>query len=100
MLWEAVSQSEREQLYNLLLGYADIFASSDADLGRTGKLKHSIDVGDNNPIRQPVRRVPPYRREELQEHLQDMLSRDVIQPSTSPWASPVVLVQKKDGTMH
>ena len=27
-----------------------------------------------------------------------MLSRGVIRPSTSPWASPVVLVQKKDGS--
>ncbi len=106
MLWEAVErtaedvdQKQKEQLYNLLLGYADIFASSDADLGRTGKLKHSIDVGDNNPIRQPARRVPPYRREEVHKQLQDMLSRDVIQPSTSPWASPVVRVQKKDGSI-
>ena len=35
----------------------------------------------------------------MQKLLQDMGKRDVIQPSMSPWASPVVLVQKKDGSL-
>ncbi len=107
VLWEAVEctaadvgLSEREELYGLLLRYADIFASGSGDLGRTGMLKHSIDVGDSRPIRQAARRVPPYRREEVHRQLQDMLQRDVIKPSTSSWASPVVLVQKKDGSIR
>ena len=32
--------------------------------------------------------------------LQDMLSKHIIQPSTSPWVSPIVLVHKKDGTLR
>ena len=32
--------------------------------------------------------------------LDEMLQKDIIQPSASPWASPVVLVQKKDGTIR
>ena len=73
---------------------------SDDELGYTGKLKHSINTGDHPPIRQPARRVPPFRRKEVQKLLQNMERRDVIQPSSSPWASPVVLVQKKDGTLR
>ncbi len=91
---------QRSQLYNLLLGYSDVFAGSSADLGRTGKLKHHIDTGTSAPIRQHPRRVPPARREEVSKLLKEMKDRDVIQPSTSPWASPVVLVRKKDGSLR
>ena len=42
----------------------------------------------------------PYRREEARRLLSDMLSKDVIQRSSSPWASPVVLVGKKDGSIR
>ena len=40
------------------------------------------------------------RQHEVCKLLDEMLQKDVIQPSASPWASPVVLVQKKDGTMR
>ena len=49
-------------------------------------------------MRQPVRRVPPHRREEVRTLMEEMLERGVVEASTSPWASPVVLVKKKDGS--
>lgn len=36
----------------------------------------------------------------IDEQVSDMLTRNVIRPSTSPWASPVVLVTKKDGSIR
>jgi hypothetical protein len=36
----------------------------------------------------------------VQELLSDMLDKDIIQPSSSPWASPIVLVKKKDGSFR
>ena len=78
--------------------YADVMVSSTSDLGRTGRLHHHIDTGSSPPIRQPVRRISPHRREEVKELLSQMSGRGVIEPSSRPWASPVVLVQKKDGS--
>jgi len=52
------------------------------------------------PRKYPVRRVPFAVREELARNLQEMQDSHVIQPSNSPWASPVVLVRKKDGTLR
>ena len=38
--------------------------------------------------------------EEVKQHIQDMLSCGAIRPSTSPYASAVVLVRKHDGSMR
>ncbi len=65
LLWDVVRRSredlqedDRQRLYHLLLGYADVFASDEADLGRTGMVKHKVDSGSSSPIRQGPRRVP------------------------------------------
>ena len=34
----------------------------------------------------------------IRKQTQDMLERDIIEPSESPWSSPIVLVKKKDNT--
>ena len=52
------------------------------------------------PIRLPSRRQNPLIREQEQEQVQEMLKDQVIRPSVSPWASPVVMVKKKDNTMR
>ena len=95
---DGLNPQEREQLYAVLLEFADVFAEGPVDFGRTGKIKHEIDTGNSAPIRQHVRRVPPTRRDEVQTLLDEMLQKKVVQPSTSPWASPVVLIRKKDGS--
>ena len=84
--------------FRLLLSYADVFAVSTTDLGYTDKLQHSIHTGNAPPTRQPVRRFSPHRRDEVRTLLNEMLEKEVIEPSTSPWASPIVLIIKKDGS--
>ena len=44
--------------------------------------------------------MPPARREQARGLIKDMLQKNIIQPSSSPWASPVVLVGKKDGSLR
>ena len=60
----------------------------------------NIDIGDATPIRQAPCRTPFAVRSEVARHLQQMQENGVIQPSSSPWASSIVLVCKKDGTMR
>jgi hypothetical protein len=58
----------------------------------------SIDTGDSQPVKQPPRRMPFVVRGEVAKQLRDMQQTGVIQPSSSPWSSPVVMVRKKDGS--
>ena len=95
---DGLSTTEKEQLQLLLETYADVFAEHGADIGRTGRVQHQIDTGSSPPIRQPLRRMPLAKRDQAQKLLQDMLERDIVEPSNSPWASPIVLVTKRDGT--
>ena len=55
-------------------------------------------TGEAAPIKQAVRRLGPAVRETVKELLNKMQRQNVIQPSNSPWASPIVLVRKKNGT--
>ena len=55
------------------VGICGCFAESSAELGRTNLIKHSIDTGNEHPIRQPCRRVPPARREQARGLIKDML---------------------------
>ena len=94
---DGVTGIQRNQLLQLLLEFGDIFAE-DGGLGRTNRIQHNIDTGDAHPIRQPVRRLPLNQRVEVKDLLADMEKKGVIQPSHSPWASPIVLVKKRDGS--
>lgn len=57
-------------------------------------MKHQTDPSKATPICQPSRRLVV--REDAAQVVDDMLKQGVIEPSTSPWASPIVLVKKKD----
>ncbi|XP_038154197.1 uncharacterized protein LOC119791901 [Cyprinodon tularosa] len=94
---ETLSEEQQEKLIVLLLNYQSLFAVSDTDLGYFSAVSHQIDTGTARPVRQPARRTPLGFQNEEETHLQSMLNAGVITPSSSGWASPVVLVRKKDG---
>ena len=79
--------------------FACIFSQDDSDLGKTSIVKHSIKVNDFVPFKEQYRCIPPRMYEEVKVHIQEMLDVGVIRPSNSPWASAVVLAQKKDGKL-
>ena len=68
------------------------------ELGRTNVLQHEIVTDGATPIRQRFRRLSPDKKLEMRHLLHDMLQKSLILPSKSPWAAPIVLVKKKDGT--
>lgn len=93
-----LSPDDRKAVQELLSKYSDCFASCDSDLGRSNISSHRIDTGNQAPIHQPPYKSAWKERELIQSQVKDMLQNGVIEPSSSPWASPVVLVKKKEGT--
>ena len=55
---------------------------------------------DEIPVRQRYRRIPPSEYEEVKAHIDQLLEAKVIRESNSPFASPIVLVRKKDGSLR
>ena len=64
---------------------------------RSKSVQHEIETKEVRPVRCGPRRLAPAGLRKEQECVKDMLTGGQIEPSDSPWASPVVLVTKKDG---
>ena len=84
----------------LVLAYHDVFALESNELGCTSAIEHEIHIKNSEPFKEWFRRIPPPLLEEVHASLRDMLEAGVICPSQSPWCNAVVLVWKKDGTLH
>ena len=55
---------------------------------------------DYTPFKQRHRRIPPSEYQELRQHLRQLEDAGVIRKSFSPWASNIVIVRKKDGSLR
>ena len=80
--------------------YSFLFTMNSLDLDRTDLVKHHIQLDNYTPIKDRYRRIPPHQYEEVRKHLKEILDIGAIRRSNSPWASPVVLVHKKDGSLR
>ena len=86
---------------NLLNKYEHLFHhETSGPLRSTPHFEHHIDTGDSRPIRSAPYRVSRAEREFIQDQVTEMLNNDVIAPSSSPWASPVVMIPKKNGKIR
>ena len=90
--------TQRHRLATVLSEYSDIFPVPGAPLtGHTDAVEHDINTGDRPPICCAPRRMSPQKMKKEEECVAEMLTGGQIEPSDSPWSSPVVLVTKKDG---
>ena len=91
---------QREQLKYLLNKHVNLFAKSSDDLGQTSVITHEIDTGDAKPIKQQPRRPPREFEKDEKKIIDAQLKANIVQESTSSWASPLVYVRKKDGSVR
>ncbi|CAF3827509.1 unnamed protein product [Rotaria sp. Silwood1] len=89
---------QKAKLVTLIKQYPQVFIEK---LGRTHLVKHVIELqpGTQSANTQPYR-LPPSKKAIVDQQLEEMLQAGHITPSHSPWASPIVLSPKKDGTLR
>ena len=73
----------------------EVFAMTDAELGVTNGASHQLDTGESAPIKQYSCHIPFLLCGPVEEAVNDMLQREKVGPSSSPWTSPIILVKKK-----
>jgi len=95
-----LTPAQQQQLESLLAEYEHLFSTDENPFGRTHLTEHSIETGSAKPIHQGLRPTSPTERAVVQEEVRKMLETGAIRPSTSPWASPTVMVTKKDGSIR
>ena len=95
-----LSKTEAVMAARLIKEHIDAFSLDPYDLGYCTLIPHEIKLTDDSVVNLPYRRIVPSRVPEVKSLLQDLLDRGVIRKSMSPYASPVVLVRKRDGSLR
>jgi len=96
----SITKKQERPLVDTLRRYSDVFSKGKLNLGETPLAKHRIDTGDARPMRQMWRREPFHLLDKIDGHVQYTLKAGVIEPSSSPWTSNIVVVKKKDDSLR
>ncbi|XP_045782267.1 uncharacterized protein LOC123878935 [Maniola jurtina] len=92
-----INESERYELIDLLVSHSDCFASSPTDIGETDLGEMSIKLTTDKPVNRKPYRLAHAEREVVTSKIEEMLESNIIRESASEYASPIILVRKKNG---
>jgi hypothetical protein len=85
-------------MQTLLSEFAEIFETP-TSLSPRCALDHAISLEtDAKPVNSRPYRYSPLQKDEIERQIAEMIKDGVVTPSMSPFASPVLLVKKKDGS--
>jgi len=86
------------QISSLLHKYHQLFRKPPS-LPPSRHIDHKIHLLSNStPVTVRLYRYPNFQKAEIEKQVEEMLSESMIQPSHSPFSSPILLVKKKDGS--
>ena len=91
-----ISAEQLDILTRVLIKHQEIFCSNSKGPVPTTHVAHEIDTGDARPINSAPYRAGHKEATIIDEQVNEMLQNNIIVPSRSPWAAPIVLVRKKD----
>ena len=99
-LAEDVDLEQQLSFQQMLKNHLPVISTSDEDVGACASIPIRIKLYDETPIYQRARRFSPPVNDAIEEQCKELHNLDIIEPSISPWSSPVVPVIKPDKSLR
>ena len=94
---QTLSPEQQRSFKDLLIKQQNQLFKNPDDPGRTTLMEHHMNVKEGTkPIKQHPYRLPLAKRKDAEDEIKAMAERDMIEPSTSPWSTPAIMVPKKN----
>ena len=97
--FSGLTHDETEVVRNMLCEEIQSFSVGDEDIGCAPGLQLDITLTDPQPVQKNYASIPRPLFGEVKQYIEDMVNRNFIKLSKSPYSSPCVCVQKRDGTL-
>ncbi|XP_037930328.1 uncharacterized protein LOC119665079 [Teleopsis dalmanni] len=94
---DTVNSDSKGKLLEVINEFRECFATGMDGIGKTNVVEMKIELTTNEVIAQVPYRVPEPKKEIVAKKIQELLDNDIIAPSESSYASPMLLVKKKNG---
>lgn len=89
-----------KEIRELFTKWVEVFSITDHDYGECTIESLAIELLSDKPTYRKPYNIPFHLRKILHEQLQELLKAGVIEPASSPFSAPIVLVSKKDGSIR
>lgn len=90
------TDSQHHKINDLFQRHSNVLIQNDLDMRYTTIITHKFNTTDGIPFG----RIPPTQFQEVKRHIQKLSDKDIIRKNSSPYASPVVIVRKKNGSIR
>ncbi|KAJ8345313.1 hypothetical protein SKAU_G00295060 [Synaphobranchus kaupii] len=90
----------KKRLSHKLAERRNAFSLHEWDVGLAKNVEHHIRLSDARPFRERSRRLAPADIDDVRRHLQGLLAAGILKESRSPYASPIVVARKRNGSVR